>query len=178
LAKIAGLKLCESFNRQYGVGYVTVMPANLYGPGDHYDLNDSHVLPALLRKAHEAKECGGTHLDVWGSGRPRRELLYVDDLAEACVFLMERPDIRDGVFNVGTSQDICIAELAERICQTVGFVGKLRFDSAQPDGTTRKLLDVRRMTALGWLASTSLNDGLAKTYNDFLKNVASNDIHH
>ena len=173
LAKIAGLKLCESFNRQYGTGYVAVMPTNLYGPGDNYDLAGGHVLPALLRKAHEAKERGAGHLEIWGSGRPRREFLYVDDLAEAGVLLMERPDIRDGLFNVGTGQDLSIAELAEHICRTVGFGGRLRFDPAQPDGTPRKLLDVGRMAALGWRASTRLKDGLAQTYGDFLKNVAA-----
>ena len=172
LAKIAGLKLCESFNRQHGTGYVTVMPTNLYGPGDNYDLTGSHVLPALMRKAHEAKRRGDGHLDVWGSGRPRREFLYVDDLAEACVFLMERPDIRDGLFNVGTGRDLTIAELAGLILRTVGFKGEPRFDPAQPDGTPQKLLDVGRMSALGWQASTSLEEGLAKTYEDFLKNVA------
>lgn len=172
LAKIAGLKLCESFNRQCGTGYVTVMPTNLYGPGDNYDLAGSHVLPALLRKAHEARQRGDGHLPVWGSGRPRREFLYVDDLAEACVFLMERPEIRDGLFNVGVGEDLSIAELAGLISRTVGFSGELRFDPAQPDGAPRKLLNVSRMSELGWRASTSLKDGLAKTYDDFLKNVA------
>ncbi len=172
LAKIAGLKLCESFNRQYGTGYVTVMPTNLYGPGDNYDLAGGHVLPALLRKAHEAKQRGEAHLDVWGSGRPRREFLYVDDLAEACVFFMERPEIRDGLFNVGAGEDLSIAELAGLIGRTVGFSGELRFDSSRPDGPPRKLLDVSRMSELGWRASTSLKDGLGQTYDDFLKNVA------
>ena len=173
LAKIAGLKLCESYNRQYGTAYLTAMPTNLYGPGDNYDLESSHVLPALLRKAHEAKCAGSEYLPVWGSGRPCREFLYVDDLAEACVFLMERDDLRDGYFNIGAGLDLSIAELAALVCQTVGFEGQLRFDSSMPDGTPRKLLDVSRMEELGWRASISLKTGLAKTYEDFLKNITT-----
>lgn len=168
LAKIAGLKLCQSYNRQYGTQYVTVMPTNLYGPGDNYDLESSHVLPALLRKAHEAKLRGDDHMVVWGSGQPRREFLYVDDLAEACLFLMENQAIKDGLFNVGLGSDITIANLASLVAETVGFKGSLCFDPSKPDGTPQKLLDVSRMTNLGWQAQTSLEEGLDKTYAAYL----------
>jgi GDP-L-fucose synthase len=168
IAKIAGIKLCESYNRQYGAQYVSVMPTNLYGPNDNYDLNNSHVLPALIRKAHEAKLRGDTHYGVWGSGKPMREFLYVDDMADACVFLMERGDVRDGLFNVGTGQDVTIRELAETVMDVVGFEGEIVFDASKPDGTPRKLLNVDRMRALGWQATTSLRDGIARAYADFL----------
>lgn len=168
IAKIAGIKLCESYNRQYGTQYVSVMPTNLYGPNDNYDLNNSHVLPALLRKAHEAKLRGDTSYVVWGSGRPMREFLYVDDMADACVYLMDRPDIQDGLFNVGTGQDVTIRELAETVMSVVGFKGEIVFDASKPDGTPRKLLNVDRMRELGWQARTSLREGIAKAYADFL----------
>lgn len=168
VAKIAGIKLCESYNRQYGTRYVSVMPTNLYGPNDNYDLNNSHVLPALLRKAHEAKQRGDASYAVWGSGKPMREFLYVDDMADACVFLMERGSVQDGLFNVGTGQDVTIRELAETVMSVVGFKGEIVFDAAKPDGTPRKLLNVERMRELGWQAQTSLRDGIAKTYADFL----------
>jgi GDP-L-fucose synthase len=163
IAKIAGIKLCESYQRQHGRQYVSVMPTNLYGPNDNYDLASSHVLPALLRKAHEAKERGDHELVVWGSGTPRREFLYVDDLADACVHLMER--CYDGpLVNIGTGEDVTIRELAETVMDVVGFEGRIVFDASQPDGTPRKWLDVSRLAGLGWRASTGLRDGLRRTY--------------
>jgi len=167
IAKIAGIKLCESFNRQYGTQYVSVMPTNLYGPNDNYNLNNSHVLPAMIRKAHEAKVRGDKELVVWGSGKPMREFLFVDDMADACVFLMES-GISDGLFNVGTGEDVTIRELAETIMSVVEFKGEIVFDAGKPDGTPRKLLNVDRMRKLGWQAQTLLRDGIAKAYSDFL----------
>ncbi len=163
IAKIAGIKLCESYNRQYGRQYVSVMPTNLYGPNDNYDLATSHVLPALIRKAHEAKTRGDSELVVWGSGKPRREFLYVDDLADACVHLMESG--YDGpLVNVGCGEDVTIAELAETVMQVVGFEGRIVFDASKPDGTPRKLLDVSRLAGLGWTARTALRDGIRLAY--------------
>lgn len=173
IAKIAGIKLCESYNRQYGTQYVSVMPTNLYGPNDNYDLNNSHVLPALIRKAHEAKLRGDISYVVWGSGKPMREFLYVDDMAEACVFMMEHAEIQDGLFNVGTGQDVTIRELAETVMDVVGFKGEIVFDASKPDGTPRKLLNVDRLRGLGWQAKTSLRDGIARAYADFLNKVSS-----
>jgi GDP-L-fucose synthase len=167
IAKIAGIKLCESFNRQYGREFLSVMPTNLYGPNDSYDLNNSHVLPALIRKAHEAKLRGDKELTVWGSGNPMREFLYVDDLADACVFLMEQ-GVGSGLFNIGTGQDVTIRELAEIVMEIVGFEGKIVFDTSKPDGTPRKLLNVDRMSDMGWRARTELRDGIRKTYAAFL----------
>lgn len=167
IAKIAGLKLCESYNRQYGTQFVSVMPTNLYGPNDNYDLNNSHVLPALIRKAHEAKISGSKQLVVWGSGKPMREFLYVDDLADACVYLMES-NVREGLFNVGTGEDVTIRELAQTVMDVVGFEGDIVFDASKPDGTPRKLLNMDRMHALGWQAQVQLRDGVAKAYADFL----------
>lgn len=167
IAKIAGLKLCESYNRQYGTQYVAAMPTNLYGPNDNYDLANSHVLPALIRKAHEAKQRGDSQLVVWGTGTPRREFLYVDDLAEACVFLMEN-EVADELINIGTGTDVTIAELAALVMHVVGLQAELILDSTKPDGTPRKLLDVGRLTALGWRATTSLHDGVKAAYADFL----------
>lgn len=164
IAKIAGIKLAESYNRQYGRQYVSVMPTNLYGPNDNYDLANSHVLPALLRKAHEAKLRGDEEYVVWGSGTPRREFLYVDDLADACVFLMEQ-GYAGPLLNVGTGSDVTIRELAETVMRIVGFEGRIVFDSSKPDGTPRKLLDVSRLAALGWQAQTQLEDGILKAYN-------------
>lgn len=166
VAKIAGIKLCESFNRQCGTFYVSVMPTNLYGPNDNYNLQTSHVLPALLRKAHEAKAKGSREIEVWGSGTPRREFLHVDDLADACIFLMER-EFSEALFNIGTGSDVTILELAEHILDVVGFKGRLVFDISKPDGTPRKLLDVSRMRSAGWEARISLSDGLRATYRDF-----------
>lgn len=164
IAKIAGLKLCESYNRQYGRQYVCAMPTNLYGPNDNYDLATSHVLPALIRKAHEARERGDAEYVVWGSGTPRREFLHVDDLADACVQLMQRG--YDGPpVNVGTGQDVTIRELAEIVMQVVGFDGRVVFDSSKPDGTPRKLLDVSRLAALGWHARITLREGIQAAYD-------------
>jgi GDP-L-fucose synthase len=168
IAKIAGIKLCESYNRQYGTQYISAMPTNLYGPNDNYDLNNSHVLPALIRKSHEAKIRGDKQLTVWGSGTPKREFLFVDDMADACVFLMENPG-RDEIYNVGSGVDVSIRELAEIIMSVVGFTGDIVFDTTKPDGTPRKLLNVERMKNLGWLSRTQLREGISKTYQDFLK---------
>jgi GDP-L-fucose synthase len=163
IAKIAGIKLAESYNRQYGRQYVSVMPTNLYGPNDNYDLANSHVLPALLRKAHEARERADSSLVVWGTGSPRREFLYVEDLADACVFLMETG--YDGpLLNIGTGTDVSIRELAEAVMSVVGYRGVITFDATKPDGTPRKLLDVGRLTALGWRARTPLLEGMRLAY--------------
>ena len=167
IAKIAGIKLCESYNRQYGTRYFSVMPTNLYGPNDHYDLAKSHVLPALIRKAHEAKLRGDSELVVWGSGTPRREFLYVDDLADACVFLMEQ-GVADGFYNIGVGEDVTIRQLAELVMSVVGFPGNIVFDATKPDGTPRKLLDVGRLSGIGWRAHTPLREGIALAYKDFL----------
>lgn len=166
IAKIAGIKLCEAYNAQYGRRYVSVMPTNLYGPNDNYDLETSHVLPALLRKAHEAKLRGDKELVVWGTGTPRREFLYVDDLADACVFLMEQ-GYAGSLLNIGTGQDVTIRELAETIMDVVGFTGRIVFDASKPDGTMRKVLDVSRLNAQNWEASTPLHKGLRITYEQF-----------
>jgi GDP-L-fucose synthase len=168
IAKIAGVKLCESYNKQYGTQYLNAMPTNLYGPNDNYDLSKSHVLPALIRKAHEAKMRGDATYEVWGSGRPMREFLYVDDMADACVFFMEHEEIEAGLFNVGTGQDVTIRELAETVMDVVGFNGSIVFDSSKPDGTPRKLLNVERLRKLGWQATTNLRDGIELAYSDFL----------
>ncbi len=168
IAKIAGVKLCESYNRQYGTSYVSAMPTNLYGPNDNYDLHSSHVLPALIRKAHEAKARGESELVVWGSGKPMREFLYVDDMADACVFLMES-GVTDGLFNIGTGEDVTIRELAETVMDVVGFDGRIVYDSSKPDGTPRKLLDVDKMKSLGWEAGVPLKDGIMKAYGDFVQ---------
>jgi GDP-L-fucose synthase len=172
IAKIAGIKLCESYNRQYGRQYVSGMPTNLYGPNDNYDLANSHVLPALLRKAHEAKLRGDARLEVWGSGKPMREFLHVDDMADACVFIMER-GITEGLYNVGTGSDVTIRELAETIMEVVGFKGDLFFDASKPDGMPRKLLDVSRLAGLGWRARIGLKEGLALTYPSYLAGLAA-----
>ena len=169
IAKIAGIKLCESYQRQYGRQYVSVMPTNLYGPNDNYDLSTSHVLPALIRKAHEAKARGDAEFVVWGSGTPRREFLYVDDLADACVYLMEQ-DYAGALLNVGTGEDVTIGELAETVMAVVGFGGRIVYDRSKPDGTPRKLLDVSRIAALGWKACTPLREGIARSYADFRHN--------
>ncbi|MFS8147119.1 GDP-L-fucose synthase family protein [Rhizobium sp. BR 249] len=166
IAKIAGIKLCENYNRQHGTRYVSAMPTNLYGPNDNYDLNNSHVLPALIRKAHEAKVRGDREMVVWGSGRPMREFLYVDDMADASVFLMES-GVAEGLYNIGTGTDVTIRELAETVMKVVGFEGDIVFDQTKPDGTPRKLLNVDRMKKLGWQASTPLVEGIAKAYADF-----------
>ena len=167
IAKIAGIKLCEAYNAQYGRQYVSVMPTNLYGPNDNYDLANSHVLPALIRKAHEAKQRGDAEFTVWGSGTPLREFLYVDDLADACVFLMEQG--YDGpLLNIGTGRDVTIRELAETVMKVVGFEGRIAFDASKPDGTPRKLMSVERLASLGWRSQTELVDGISLAYGDFL----------
>jgi GDP-L-fucose synthase len=174
LAKIAGIKMCAAYNRQYGTNFISVMPTNLYGLGDNYDLQNSHVLPALIRKMHEAKVRGDTEAVVWGTGAVRREFLFGDDLADACVFLMEKCDAKDiGEFvNIGVGKDATIRELAELVADTVGFEGRLVFDTTKPDGTPRKLLDVSRLSALGWKAQTSLEKGLAVAYRDYLSKLS------
>jgi GDP-L-fucose synthase len=164
LAKIAGIKLCQSYARQYGKSFVSAMPTNLYGPGDNFDLNSSHVLPALLRKVHEAKVAGAGEVVVWGTGTPRREFLHVADLAAACRFLLENYDSPE-VINVGCGEDVTIRELAGLICEIIGFRGELVFDSSKPDGTPRKLLDNSRLTSLGWKPHIKLRDGIAQTYD-------------
>src|SRR5947208_1898692 len=169
IAKIAGVKLCQAYSREYGANFISAMPTNLYGPNDNFDLVSSHVLPALLRKAHEAKQEGARELVVWGSGNPRREFLHVDDLAAACVFLLEKYDSPD-IINVGCGEDISIRELAELICGIVGFQGELAWDSTKPDGTLRKLLDVSKIHALGWRHKIGLREGIARTYEWFLEN--------
>lgn len=167
VAKIAGVKLCEAFNRQYGTHYLCVMPTNLYGPNDNYDLRTSHVLPGLLRKTHEAKLRRDSHLVIWGTGNARREFLHVDDMADACVFLMEN-GVEEGLFNVGMGEDVTIRELAEEVMAAVGFRGEIVCDPTQPDGTPRKLLSVERLRALGWRPKIPLTEGIRKTYASFL----------
>lgn len=171
IAKIAGIKMCESYNRQYGTKYICVMPTNLYGPKDNFDLETSHVLPALIRKFHDAKARGDRQVVVWGTGRPKREFLHVDDLADASLFLMNNYD-GDEIVNVGVGQDIAIGELAERVARVVGFEGRVIYDSTQPDGTPRKLLDVSKLNALGWKAKISLDEGISQTYQWYLANGA------
>jgi len=171
IAKIAGIKLCQAYAREYGANFISAMPTNLYGPNDNFDLETSHVLAALLRKAHEAKARKARKLSVWGSGTPRREFLHVDDLASACLFLLEKYDSSE-IINVGCGEDISIRELAELICDIVGFEGQLAWDETKPDGTPRKLLDVTRLQNLGWRPTIPLRDGIAQTYEWFLKNVA------
>lgn len=167
VAKIAGIKLCQAYKRQYGFNAISVMPTNLYGPGDNYDLESSHVIPALIRKFHEAKISGATHATVWGTGTPRREFLHVDDLAEACVFLMEHYNGEE-IVNIGTGEDATIAETAALVAEAVGFKGELRYDTTKPDGTPRKQLDVSKIHRLGWMAEIPLQEGLADAYAWFL----------
>ena len=181
IAKIAGIKLCESYNRQHGVDYRSVMPTNLYGPGDNFHPQNAHVLPALMRRFHEAAMAGAEEVIVWGSGTPRREFLHVDDMAEASLFVLDldpatyqaqtKPMLSH--INVGTGTDVTIAELAQMIAAVTGYTGRIRFDTSKPDGTPRKLLDVSRLTALGWTASRDLGSGLAETYRWFLANGAT-----
>jgi GDP-L-fucose synthase len=168
VAKIAGIKMCQSYNRQYGTGYISVLPTNLYGPGDNFDLLDSHVIPGLIRKFHQAKVAGDPGVVVWGTGTPRREFLYVDDLADACLFLMER--YQEGeIINVGVGRDVQILELARNVAAVTGFNGRLTLDPSYPDGSPRKLLDISRITSMGWQARTSLQEGLQKTYDWFCR---------
>lgn len=171
LAKIAGIKLCQAYRRQYGLNAISLMPTNLYGPGDNFDLNASHVLPALIRKFHEAKLAGAPEVVMWGTGTPRREFLHVDDLADACVFLMRHYDGED-IVNVGTGEDLTIRELAELVKQVVGFEGVLTQDLTKPDGTPRKLLDVSKLHGLGWRHRIGLKEGIRGTYQWFLEHQA------
>jgi GDP-L-fucose synthase len=169
IAKIAGIKMCQSYNRQYGTQYISVMPTNLYGPNDNFDLKTSHVLPALIRKFHEAKESNAPFVEVWGTGTPLREFLYSDDLADACVYLMNNYSGNE-IVNIGVGEDLPIKELAEKIKEVVGFTGEIKFDTTKPDGTPRKLVDVTKLNSLGWKASISLEEGLKKAYQWFLDN--------
>ena len=181
IAKIAGIKMCESYNRQYGTKFIAVMPTNLYGPGDNFHPENSHVLPALIRRFHEAKVNNAQEIVVWGSGTPRRELLYVDDMAAGCLFLMEQPDEvitrellsypKPCFVNLGTGEDVTIRELAETVKKVVGFEGQLLFDTTKPDGTPRKLQDVSRMHGLGWRHKVGLEEGIGKTYRWFVANL-------
>jgi len=172
VAKIAGLKLCQAYRIQHGRNFISAMPTNLYGPNDNFDLRSSHVIPALMRKVHDAKR-GGVEIEVWGTGTPRREFMHVDDCADACVHLMKTYDGETHV-NVGTGEETSIRALAELLCSVIGVAPRLRFDSTKPDGTPRKLLDVSRLRALGWSHRIALNDGLASTYQWFVKHAANN----
>jgi GDP-L-fucose synthase len=163
VAKIAGIKMCQDFNKQYGTNYISAMPTNLYGPNDNYDLDNSHVLPALIRKFHEAKKENLESVEIWGTGSPMREFLHVDDLSEACIFLMNNYDSSE-IINVGTGKDITIKDLANLIKEIVGFDGYINFNSEMPDGTPRKLLDVSKIKEIGWSASIKLSDGITNTY--------------
>ncbi|HNW36279.1 MAG TPA: GDP-L-fucose synthase [Candidatus Ozemobacteraceae bacterium] len=174
LAKIAGVMMCDSYNRQYNTRFLSVMPTNLYGPGDNYDLQNSHVLPALIRKFHEAKLAGADSVEIWGTGTPRREFLFSDDMADACLFLLDQPDellFRPGItalFNVGCGADMTIRELAGMIASVIGFRGSLVWNASKPDGTPRKLLDMSRLFGLGWRPRVTLEDGIRKAYEEFL----------
>ena len=171
IAKIAGIKMCEAYRAQYGCDFISVMPTNLYGPNDNYDLQNSHVLPAMIRKFHEAKERGDATMELWGTGSPMREFLYADDLAEACLFLMENYSDTELV-NIGTGVDVTIKELAETVQKIVGFDGEIRWDVSKPDGTPRKLMDVSKLHQLGWKHHIELADGIHLAYQDFLQNLA------
>lgn len=180
LAKIAGIEMCWSYNRQYGTRYMAAMPTNLYGPNDNYDLNNSHVLPALLRKMHEAKQRGDKEVVVWGTGTPRREFLYSEDMADACIYLLEQPEVKlaslfnneqPPLVNIGCGEDLTIRELAELVAEVVGFKGSLTFDTSKPDGTMRKVMDVSRINALGWKRTMPLKEGIALSYKDMLRKI-------
>jgi GDP-L-fucose synthase len=168
IAKIAGIKLCQAYQREYGANFTSAMPSNLYGPNDNFDLETSHVLAALLRKAHEAKTARAREIIVWGSGTPRREFLHVDDLASACLFLLENYDSPD-IINIGSGADLTVRELAEMICEVVGFEGELTWDPSKPDGTPRKLLDISKIESLGWQPTIPLREGIAQTYEWYRK---------
>jgi len=167
LAKIAGVKLCETYKEQYGCNFISTMPTNLFGIGDNYDLENSHVLPAMIRKFHEAKVRGETTVELWGTGSPRREFLFADDLAEACIFIMSNYDEKE-LINIGTGTDLTIRELAELVRQIIGFEGDLKWDTTKPDGTPRKLMDVSKVHKIGWQHRTSLEDGIKIAYQDFM----------
>jgi len=177
LAKIAGIEVCHAYNRQYGTKYMAAMPTNLYGPNDNYDLNNSHVLPALIRKMHEAKQSGAKEVVVWGTGTPKREFLYSEDMADACIFLLEQPEDKlvslfseekPPLVNIGCGEDLTIKELAEMVAGVVGFNGNLTFDTSKPDGTMRKVMDVSRINNLGWKRTMQLKDGIGLSYRDML----------
>ena len=170
IAKISGIKMCQSYNRQHRTNYISVMPANLYGPGDNFNLDTSHVLPALIRKVHEAKMSGQEEVEIWGTGSPRREFLHVDDLADACVYLMNNYDGSE-IINIGVGRDLTIRELAEMISQVVGFTGSFRFDITKPDGTPVKLLDITKLSDIGWHAEILLREGIERAYEWYLENV-------
>ena len=170
IAKIAGIKMCQAYRQQYDFDAISVMPTNLYGPGDNFDLQNSHVLPALIRKFHEAKEAGAGSVEIWGTGSPRREFLHVDDMADACVFLMQNYSAPE-IVNVGWGEDVSIADLAKLVGEVVGFSGDLEFDTSRPDGTPRKLLDTTKLTALGWSPSISLQQGIEDTYRWYQSQV-------
>ncbi|PWU11802.1 MAG: GDP-fucose synthetase [Verrucomicrobia bacterium] len=169
IAKIAGVKLCQAYAREYKKNFISVMPTNLYGPNDNFDLHTSHVLPALIRKVHNAWERGEPSVTLWGTGKPRREFLHVDDLADACLFLLENYDSAE-IINIGYGEDVTICELAQIICEVVGYQGKINFDHSKPDGTPRKLLDLSRLFSLGWRPRISLSEGIRSTYQWFLQN--------
>jgi GDP-L-fucose synthase len=180
LAKIAGIEMCWSYNRQYGTKYMAVMPTNLYGPNDNYDLNNSHVLPALIRKMHEAKRRGDKEVVVWGTGTPKREFLYSEDMADACIYLLEQPEGKlvslfnneqPPLVNIGCGEDLTIRELAELVAEVVGFKGNPTFDTSKPDGTMRKVMDVSRINALGWKRTMHLKEGIALSYQDMLRKI-------
>ncbi|MEQ8427850.1 MAG: GDP-L-fucose synthase [Gammaproteobacteria bacterium] len=173
IAKIAGIKLCQAYRKQYGFNAISMMPTNLYGPGDNFDLLSSHVLPALIRKFHEGKVNGSDSVEIWGTGKPFREFLYVDDMADACCFLMENYDEPE-IVNIGTGKDISIADLAKLIKNIVGFEGEIVYDNSRPDGTPKKLIDVTRLTNLGWTSSTSLEEGIRQTYDWYVNNQDNN----
>jgi GDP-L-fucose synthase len=182
LAKIAGIEMCWSYNRQYGTRYMAAMPTNLYGPNDNYDLNNSHVLPALIRKMHEAKQSGAKEVVVWGTGTPKREFLYSEDMADACIYLLEQAegklaslfnDEQPPLVNIGCGEDLTIRELAELVAAVVGFKGNLSFDTSKPDGTMRKVMDVSRINALGWKRKMQLKDGIALSYQDMQQYVSA-----
>jgi GDP-L-fucose synthase len=170
IAKIAGIKLCQSYRRQYGCDFISALPTNLYGPGDNYDLAGSHVLPALIRKAHEAKNSGAASIEIWGTGSPRREFLHVDDLADGCIFLLKNYS-DEGHINLGSGTDITIAELTEKVCEIVGFVGEIIKDTSKPDGTPRKLMSGDKLAAMGWSPSIDLHEGITSTYAEFRKSA-------
>jgi len=180
LAKIAGIEMCHAYNRQYGTKYIAAMPTNLYGPNDNYDLNNSHVLPALIRKIHEAKQCNAKEVVVWGTGTPKREFLYSEDMADACIFLLEQDDDKlaslfneehPPLVNIGCGEDLTIRELAELVAEVIGFKGELTFDTSKPDGTMRKVMNVSRINALGWKRQMLLKDGIGLSYQDMLSKI-------
>lgn len=170
ISKIAGIIMCQKYNKQYGTNFISAMPSNLYGPGDNFNLRNSHVLPALIRKLHEAKESNKDSVEVWGSGSPKREFVYIDDLADACLFLMNNYNDSE-IINIGTGKDFSIKELAEIIKEKVGFKGEIKWDTSKPDGTPRKLLDVSKLKGLGWEQKIGLEEGIERTYDWFLDNL-------